>query len=133
MVRDVRSPHPDELVCLLQSFKQWQLDNAYKGNNVFPLTQRDKEPIHRGKACELIRTISLRKWSAHDLRKLARTVWADLGIDYLVSETLLNHAKGKLDQAYIHTHIELQKSEALNTYHSWLKNCWRTCYCPAFQ
>ncbi|WP_198595221.1 tyrosine-type recombinase/integrase [Vibrio splendidus] len=131
--REIVYPLTDELVCLLQSFKQWQLDNAYKGNNVFPLTQRDKEPIHRGKACELIRTISLQKWSAHDLRKLARTVWADLGIDYLVSETLLNHAKGKLDQAYIHTHIELQKSEALNTYHSWLKNCWRTCYCPAFQ
>ncbi|WP_262359324.1 hypothetical protein [Vibrio mimicus] len=28
---------------------------------------------------------------------MARTILADPGIDYLVAETLLNHAKGKLD------------------------------------
>ena len=58
----------------------------------------------------MIRAIANGQWTGHDLRKLARTVWADIGIDYLVAETLLNHAKGKLEQAYIHTYIELQKS-----------------------
>lgn len=73
------------------------------------------------------------KWSAHGLGKIARTVRADLGIDYLVAETLLNHAMGKLDQAYIHTHIELQNSQALNTYHLWLKKCWQTCFSSLFK
>ncbi|OBU32036.1 hypothetical protein [Photobacterium kishitanii] len=60
-------------------------------------------------------------WSAHDLRKRARSIWAELGVDYIVCEYLLNHARDKLDQAYIHTHMELQKKEALETYHKWLK------------
>ena len=84
-------------------------------------------------ANQMLRAIAHGHWTAHDLRKLARTVWADIGIDYLVAETLLNHAKNKMDQTYIHTHIELQKSEALKAYHLWLKNCWRTCFIPDFQ
>lgn len=131
--KEIVYPLTDEMLQQLKAFKEWQLTNHYKGNNVFPLTKRDKQPIHATKASELIRAVSKGEWSAHDLRKLARTVWADLGVDYLVAETLLNHAKGKLDQAYIHTHMELQKLTALNTYHSWLKNCCRTCFIAAFQ
>ncbi|HGV9307510.1 TPA: tyrosine-type recombinase/integrase [Vibrio fluvialis] len=131
--REMVYPLTDEMVELLSAFKEWQLANYYKGNNVFPLNKRDKQPIHAARASEMIREVSKGEWSAHDLRKMARTIWADLGIDYLVAETLLNHAKGKLDQAYIHTHIELQKSEALNTYHLWLKKCWRTCFSSLFQ
>ncbi|MCG9679098.1 hypothetical protein [Vibrio sp. Isolate24] len=99
----------------------------------FPLTKKDKQAIHATKASEMVREISQGQWSAHDLKKLARTVWADLGVDYLVAETLLNDAKGKLDQAYIHTHTELQKLSALKAYHSWLKNCWRSCFSADFQ
>ncbi|MFA0160713.1 tyrosine-type recombinase/integrase [Vibrio splendidus] len=131
--REVIYPLTDEMVELLKAFKAWQLANYYKGNNVFPQTKRDKAPISRVSATELVKTVSKGKWCAHDLRKLARTIWADIGIDYLVGETLLNHAKGKLDQAYIHTHIELQKLEALRSYHQWLKNCWRSCYLPTFE
>ncbi|NRF28254.1 terminase gpA endonuclease subunit [Vibrio coralliilyticus] len=130
--KEVVYPLTDEMVVLLRAFKEWQLANYYKGNNVFPLTKRGKQAIHATKACEIVREISKGQWSAHDLRKLARTVWADLGVDYLVAETLLNHAKGKLDQAYIHTHMELQKLSALKTYHSWLKNCWRSCFSADF-
>ncbi|AIU66986.1 site-specific integrase [Vibrio coralliilyticus] len=131
--KEIVYPLTDEMVVLLRAFKEWQLANYYKGNNVFPLTKRDKQAIHATKASEMVREISKGQWSAHDLRKLARTVWADLGVDYLVAETLLNHAKGKLDQAYIHTHMELQKLSALKTYHSWLKNCWRSCFSADFQ
>ncbi|OEE41828.1 integrase [Vibrio anguillarum] len=131
--REMVYPLTTEIIVMLREFKEWQLVNNYKGNNVFPLNKRDQQPIHASRASELIRNVSKGEWSAHDLRKLARTVWADIGVDYLVAETLLNHAKGKLDQAYIHTHIELQKSAALNTYHLWLKKCWRTCLSPTFQ
>lgn len=71
-------------------------------------------------ASALIRGISGREWTAHDLRKLARTCWADLGVDYMVGELLLNHTLSKLDQTYIHTHAETQKLAALTTYHQWL-------------
>lgn len=71
-------------------------------------------------ASALIRGISRREWTAHDLRKLARTCWADLGVDYMVGELLLNHTLSKLDQTYIHTHAEAQKLAALTQYHQWL-------------
>ncbi|MBF4354445.1 tyrosine-type recombinase/integrase, partial [Vibrio anguillarum] len=125
--KDIVYPLSDEMVEYLASYKQWQLSQYYKGNNVFPLTKRDKSPIHAALASQMVREVSKSEWSAHDLRKLARTIWADLGVDYLVAESLLNHAKDKLDVVYIHTHVELQKKNALNTYHNWLKNCWRTC------
>ncbi|KAB0300700.1 tyrosine-type recombinase/integrase [Vibrio fortis] len=130
--KEILYPLTDEWVILLQAYKAWQLANHYKGNNLFPSSKRDLRPISSADATQMIRTIANGKWTGHDLRKLARTVWADIGIDYLVAETLLNHAKGKLEQAYIHTHIELQKSEALKTYHSWLKNCWRDCFIADF-
>ncbi|PMJ89830.1 site-specific integrase [Vibrio sp. 10N.261.55.A7] len=129
--KEVVYPLTDQMVEYLQSYKQWLLRHHYKGNNVFPLTKRDKGPIHNTRASELVREVSKGKWAAHDLRKLARTVWADLGVDYLVSESLLNHAKDKLDVVYIHSTVELQKKEALISYHNWLKNCWHTCRAPA--
>ncbi|MCG9678762.1 site-specific integrase [Vibrio sp. Isolate24] len=130
--KDIVYPLSDEMVEFLASYKQWQLSQYYKGNNVFPLTKRDKSPIHASLASKMVRDVSKGLWSAHDLRKLARTIWADLGIDYLVAESLLNHAKDKLDIVYIHSKVELQKKDALNTYHHWLKNCWRTCQAPTF-
>lgn len=130
--KEILYPLTDEWVSLLQAYKAWQLANHYKGNNLFPSSKRDLRPISSADATQMIRVIANGQWTGHDLRKLARTVWVDIGIDYLVAETLLNHAKGKLEQAYIHTHIELQKSEALKTYHSWLKNCWRDCFIADF-
>lgn len=130
--KEITYPLSDEMVKYLMAFKKWQLDNHYKGNNVFPANKKDKTAIDSGRASELVRLVSLQKWSAHDLRKLARTAWADLGIDYLVAESLLNHAKGKLDQAYIHTHMSLQKKKAIEMHHEWLKNCWRSAFEPHF-
>ncbi len=66
-------------------------------------------------------SVSAGEWSAHDLRKLARSRWADQGVDYLVSELMLNHALSKLDKTYINTLVEGQIMEALTQYHEWLK------------
>ena len=60
------------------------------------------------------------EWSSHDLRKVARTQWMDLGIDYLVGEMLLNHAMKDLDATYIHTTAEGMKRKALETWHQHL-------------
>jgi hypothetical protein len=38
----------------------------------------------------------------------------------MVGELLLNHTPSKLDQAYIQTHADTQKRQALDNYHQWL-------------
>jgi integrase len=85
---------------------------------VFPAN--NKRCLSGTEASTLIRDLSKREWTAHDLRKLARTCWADLGVDYMVGELLLNHTLSRLDQTYIHTHAEKQKKIALESYHQWL-------------
>lgn len=60
------------------------------------------------------------EWSSHDLRKVARTAWTDLGVDYMVGELLLNHAMKDLDATYIHTTAEGLKRQALEAWHKHL-------------
>ena len=67
-----------------------------------------------------VRQVSKKEFSAHDLRKLARTCWADLGIDYFIGELLLNHAPSKLDKTYIHTYAHNQKLSALEKWHDYI-------------
>ena len=65
-------------------------------------------------------SVSKGEWSSHDLRKVARTARADLGVDYMVGETLLNHAMKDLDATYIHTTAEGLKRKALEAWHQHL-------------
>lgn len=85
-----------------------------------------KSPISASAADQLVRTASKRKWSAHDLRKLARSVWATIGIDYWVAERLLNHKQKGLDLVYIKADSITVKREALTQYHEWLFNSSKT-------
>ncbi len=79
--------------------------------------------ISESQAQYLVRVASGGDWSAHDLRKIARSCWAELGIDYWVSERLLNHKQKGLDAVYIKAGAYEVKMEALNKYHSWLFGC----------
>ena len=54
------------------------------------------------------------------MRKLARTVWAEIGIDYLVGEMLLNHSMGTLAKTYIRTTADQLRRQALEQWHAWL-------------
>lgn len=85
------------------------------------LFQAGSEPISTQQAQDLVRSLSSGRWSAHDLRKLARTSWAELKIDYWLAERLLNHKPRGLDAVYIKTDGIEQRLTALNTYHEWLK------------
>lgn len=76
--------------------------------------------ISKEQASALIRQVSGRQWRSHDLRKVARTVWAEIGIDYLVGELLLNHSMGKLASTYIHSAVVDLRREALERWHAWL-------------
>lgn len=104
---------------MLHGWRGWQKLHGYDGDFVFP--------NHRGqcigKTCAggLVVSVSRGKFTAHDLRKFARSVWADIGIDYMVAERLLNHKLKGLDQVYIHSTVEEGKRAALKKYHAWLK------------
>lgn len=113
-----RIPLTDYAVAILRRYRASQELGRYKGVYLFP--NRQGGSISDTSAANFVRSVSGGEWTGHDLRKLARTCWADLGVDYMVSERLLNHRLTKLDQAYIHTYVETQKRAALNRYHDWL-------------
>lgn len=116
-----RLPVSDYAWSLINLYRQAQHDGGYHGPFLFP-SARARSPLSPVEANSVIQAVSKRQWTAHDLRKLARTVWADMGIDYLVAEGLLNHAKGELNSAYIHTDNQKQKRDAIQSYHLWLEN-----------
>lgn len=88
--------------------------------SVFVFTMRGRA-ISDDKAGEIVSQLSQGKWSSHDLRKCARTAWAELGIDYFIAERLLNHKPRNLDAVYIKTDGLEQRKKALTTYHENLK------------
>lgn len=79
-----------------------------------------KEPMSASAADKAVREASKRKFSAHDIRKLARSVWATIGVDYWVAERLLNHKQKGLDLVYINADSLEVKKAALEKYHDWL-------------
>lgn len=102
----------------LMMYRKWQKASGYSGVYLFPGSSG--EPISAREAGRQVAGVSGGEWSAHDLRKLARSRWADQGVDYLVSELMLNHALSKLDKTYINTLVEGQIVDALTNYHEWL-------------
>ncbi|EII3125388.1 tyrosine-type recombinase/integrase [Vibrio parahaemolyticus] len=106
---------------LFELHRNTQKSKGYTGQFLFPNDDRSGHCVPANTASIQVRRVSAGNWTAHDLRKVARTVWADLGVDYMVGEMLLNHALSKLDKTYIHTHVEHKMKEALNQYHDWLK------------
>lgn len=117
--REHRLPLTNMAVTLLSRYRAYQLANGYRGVYLFPGAAKGK-PMSKSSVYELVANASGGRWHSHDLRKLARTTWADLGVEYLVGELLLNHALSKLDRTYIHTYVERQSLEALERWHQWL-------------
>jgi integrase len=119
--RDHRLPLTDLAVTLLSRYREGQRSTGYRGVYLFPGRVAGK-PVSESTVFEWAKAIGAGKWTSHDLRKLARTTWADLGVDYMVGELLLNHALSDLDRTYIHTYVERQAAEALRRYHAWLRD-----------
>ncbi|MGR5048131.1 tyrosine-type recombinase/integrase [Photobacterium damselae subsp. damselae] len=117
---------PEHVIMLTPNAIQWlhehrelQLSKGYRGVYLFPGEVR-ATCLNENLANQVIREVSGGLWQSHDLRKLARTMWIQLGVDYWVAERLLNHAMTKLDEVYIHTQAEGQKLSALNLWHDYL-------------
>ena len=54
------------------------------------------------------------------MRKVARTGWADLGVDHLIGELLINHAMGHSVKVYIQSDVMGRKRDALEKWHAHL-------------
>ncbi|AOA06900.1 site-specific integrase [Pseudomonas sp. TMW 2.1634] len=111
-------PLTEQACVLIERYRATQQASGYQGPFLFP--GRAGGAISASTASTLFKGMTKGEWSSHDLRKVARTAWADLGVDYMVGEMLLNHAMKDLDATYIHTTAEGMKRKALETWHQHL-------------
>lgn len=115
---DHRLPITRQLCAILTAYRRHQRAKGYQGVYLFP--NGKGEPLSADQAQAAFTRIADGEWTSHDLRKVARSMWADLGVDYLIGELLLNHALDDLDAAYIHTHAQSLKRDALERWHCYL-------------
>lgn len=111
-------PLTEQVCSLLKRYHRAQLATGYGGVYLFP--SKRGSPIGDSQALAIFTRLGAGQWTSHDLRKVARTAWVDLGVDYLIGELLLNHAMGRNVQTYIHTQVEAGKRDALEKWHAWL-------------
>jgi integrase len=111
-------PLTDQVCTLLIRYRAAQQASLYDGDCLF--RSHSGKGMSEGQASAVFTGLGQGEWSSHDLRKLARTGWADLGIDFLIGEMLINHAMGHNVQAYIHTTVEERKRAALELWHGHL-------------
>jgi integrase len=117
---DHRLPLTRHTVALLKAYRFRQRQAGYEGAYLFP--RGDGDPLSETQAQEKIASLTEGEWTSHDLRKIARSMWLDLGVEYFIGEMLLNHAMDDLQAAYIHTHAETLKRDALERWHLWLES-----------
>lgn len=111
-------PLTDQTCQLLKRYHDAQVSGGYSGLYLFPA--RSGKPLSDSQAFAIFTRLARGEWTSHDLRKVARTAWVDLGIDFLIGELLLNHAMGRNVQTYIHSWVETGKRDALERWHVWL-------------
>lgn len=114
-------PLSDFAISRLKLYKKQQRSNK-ASTYLFPQKRNHRKPITGSQGSKIVSTLAKKEWSAHDLRKFARTWWMENGIDYMVGELLLNHTLNKLDKAYIQTLALNKCRDALNAWSEWLVN-----------
>ncbi|WP_459205942.1 tyrosine-type recombinase/integrase [Pseudomonas sp. MLB6B] len=113
-----RLPLTSQVLALLRRYRNTQLDGGYTGRYLFP--GRKGQAMSASQASSVFRRLASREWSSHDLRKVARTAWLDMGVDGFIGEMLLNHSLGKVADTYIKTKGNGLRREALEQWHAWL-------------
>nr|GFB83685.1 hypothetical protein [Tanacetum cinerariifolium] len=99
-------------------YRQVQQANGYNGPFLFP--GRRGKALSESQASGVFTRLGRGEWTSHDLRKLARTGWADIGIDHLIGELLINHAMGHNVKVYIQSDVMARKRDALEKWHGHL-------------
>lgn len=103
---------------LLIRYREVQQARGYEGQFLFP--SRTGTALSEGQASAVFAKLGGGEWTSHDLRKVARTGWADIGIDHLIGELLINHAMGHNVKVYIQSDVMARKREALEKWHAHL-------------
>ena len=111
-------PLTDQVRQLLISYRELQWANGYDGQYLFPA--RNGKALSEGQASAVFTRLGQGEWTSHDLRKVARTGWADIGIDHLIGELLINHAMGHNVKVYIQSDVMSRKRDALEKWHAHL-------------
>ena len=113
-----RLPLTTQFQALLIRYRAIQQSKGYEGAYLFP--NRRGQPLSETQASMVFTRLGQGEWTSHDLRKVSRTTWTDLGIDGHIGEMLLNHSLGKIASTYIHTQAMEQRKLALEKWHAWL-------------
>ena len=111
-------PLTEQMCAILIRYRDWQYANGYDGQFLFP--SRNGKPLSEGQASAVFTRLGKGEWTSHDLRKVARTGWADIGIDHLIGELLINHAMGHNVKVYIQSDVMSRKREALERWCAYL-------------
>ncbi|MES2870734.1 MAG: site-specific integrase [Pseudomonadota bacterium] len=111
-------PLTDQIRALLIQYRETQTSRGYDGQYLFPA--RNGKALSEGQASAVFTRLGKGEWISHDLRKVARTGWADLGIDHLIGELLINHAMGHNVKVYIQSDVMSRKRDALEKWHAHL-------------
>lgn len=104
---------------LVQYREKQREKDGYAGKFLFPNPRR-RAALTERQATEKYTNLAGGFWTSHDLRKLARTAWLELGVDFLIGELLLNHKLKAVQAAYIHAHAETLKRQSLERWHDHL-------------
>ncbi|WP_010226227.1 tyrosine-type recombinase/integrase [Pseudomonas donghuensis] len=113
-----RLPLTAQTKAMLSRYRAAQTAQGYEGIYLFP--SRRGRALSEGQASAVFTRLGQGEWTSHDLRKVARTAWTDLGIDGHIGEMLLNHSLGKIASTYINTQAREQRLAALEKWHAWL-------------
>jgi integrase len=111
-------PLTEQVCALLKRYHAAQAATGYSGVYLFP--GKTGKPLSDTQACAVFTRLGQGEWTSHDLRKVARTAWVDLGVDFLIGELLINHTMGQNVKTYIHSWVEAGKRDALEKWHGWL-------------
>lgn len=112
-----RLPLTPTAKALLTHYLQWQVKHVGKRAFLFP---GDVGAISIRTAQYWSEQIRFKAFTSHALRKLFRTIVADMGVDTMVGELLLNHALPFLLRTYIHSTLDKGMLKALDAYHAHL-------------
>jgi integrase len=111
-------PLTEQVRHLLMWYRDRQQATGYDGQFLFP--GRSGGGLSEGRASAVFSRVGKGEWTSHDLRKLARTCWADIGIDHLIGELLINHAMGHNVKVYVQSGVMDRKRDALEKWHAHL-------------
>lgn len=115
-------PLTEQVCALLRKYRE-ELKSRGRDSDALFADRMTGKIINEAAVFAGFRWMSKGEWSSHDLRKLARTGWVEIGVDYLIGEMLLNHAVGFSAETYINTSAENLKLDALTRWHERLDKC----------